>query len=198
VNINIKEKLQELNSLRQSYEITSKNLEEEFSKIEKELETVEKSQTFVQSVAENIQSQLSSKIDDIVNLGLATCFQGYSFETKYVASRGKTEVNFIVKNGDSIIDPLAQCGGGLVDVLGFCLRISVYAISNVADTLVFDEPFKFVSKGLREKVSELLKVLSERLNLQVIEVTHIDELSENSDKKILIKKTNNVSNVVEE
>lgn len=196
--MNIKEKLQELNSLRQSYEIASNNLMKESSKIEKELDIVEKSQVFVQSLAESIQSKLSSKIDDIVNLGLATCFSGYSFETKYVPSRGKTEVQFVVRNGDSIIDPLAQCGGGLVDIICFCLRISVYAISNVADVLVFDEPFKFVSKGHREKVSELLKILSERLNLQVIEVTHIDELSENSDKKIMIKKIDGVSKIMED
>ena len=196
--MNIKDKLQELNVKKQTYIMSLDRARENLSRIESELNTVENSQIFVQAVASNVQSQLSSSIDNIVNLGLATCFPGYTFEMKYIPSRGKTEVSFVVKNGDDIIDPMNQCGGGLINVLELGLRLAVYSISNVNNVLIVDEGFKFLSKSLKSKVAELLHVLSERLNLQFIEITHFEEFSENSDKKILIKKIDGISNTVEE
>lgn len=195
--MDIKEKLQELNIKKSSYQSMLDERNVRYNEIVKELNVTENSQSFVQSVAQVVQSQLSSQIDTIVNLGLNTCFPGYTFEMKYVASRGKTEVQFVVTDGKSIIDPLNQCGGGFVDLLCFCLRIAVYSISSVNNVIIFDEPFKFLSKGLRSKVAELLVTLSDKLNLQIIEVTHIEELAENSNKKFLIKKVNGISGVTE-
>lgn len=160
-----------------------------------DMETVLKSQVLLQSVAEEVQSQLSSKIDNIVNLGLATCFPDYSFELKYVPSRGKTEVRFVFKLGDDEVDILQQNGGGLVDLAVFCLRVAVFAISNTDNVIVLDEPYKYVSKTLRPKVAELLSALSEKMRIQFIYVTHIEELSETSNKKVIIKKVEGVSEV---
>lgn len=160
-----------------------------------DMETVLKSQVLLQSVAEEVQSQLSSKIDNIVNLGLATCFPDYSFELKYVPSRGKTEVRFVFKLGDDEVDILQQNGGGLVDLAVFCLRVAVFAISNTDNVIVLDEPYKYVSKTLRPKVAELLSALSEKMGIQFIYVTHIEELSETSNKNIIIKKIQGVSEV---
>ena len=193
----MKVKLQELNVKRNSWNSILEDRIKRNDELTKELLLTQDSQMFVQGVAESVQSQLLSKIDSIVNLGLVTMFPDYTFEMKYVPSRGKTEVQFIFKEGDFVIDPMAQVGGGLVDVAAFLLRIAVYSISNVNNTLVFDEPGKFISAGLRQKFSEVLKILSERLNLQILEVTHVREFAENSDKKILIKKTNKISEVVE-
>lgn len=194
--MNVKERLNELTVKRNSYIELLEERKKRNEEIKRELQTTLDSQMFVQAVAESVQSQLSSKIDNIVNLGLATCFPDYTFEMKYVPSRGKTEVQFIVKDGKDVIDPMIQCGGGLVDVLCFCLRIAVYSISNVNNIIVFDEPFRFVSKNLRGKVSDLLYTLCDKLNLQLIEVTHIEELAENSNSKITIRKRNGVSELI--
>jgi len=164
--------------------------------IKQEIETLLKSQAILQEVAKEVQSQLSLKIDSIVNLGLATCFgDEYKFELKYVSARGKTEVEFALSSDGKPIDPLEQNGGGLVDILCFCLRVAVYNISRTDNVVVFDEPFRFISKGLRERAAELVHTLSENLGLQFIEVTHIDEFMEHSDQKFIIKKIKGVSNV---
>jgi len=164
--------------------------------IKQELETLLKSQAILQEVAKEVQSQLSLKIDSIVNLGLATCFgDEYKFELKYVSARGKTEVEFVLSSEGEPIDPMNQNGGGLVDILCFCLRVAVYNISRTDNVVVFDEPFRFISKGLRERAAELVHTLSENLSLQFIEVTHIDEFMEQSDQKFIVKKIKGVSNV---
>lgn len=166
------------------------------SEINRELSVIAESQAFIQGVAESVQSCLSSKIDGIVNLGLASCFPGYEFRMEYVPCRGKTEARFVVMNGGKEIDPMNQCGGGLVDILCFCLRMAVYSISSVNNVIILDEPFRYISKSLRPRVAELLLVLSEKLGIQILEVTHMDEFSDNASNKVLIKKTNGISEVI--
>ena len=164
--------------------------------LKNEVEVLLKSQALLQEVAKEVQSKLSVKIDSIVNLGLATCFGNeYKFELRYVSARGKTEVEFVLLKDGREIDPLNQNGGGLVDVLCFCLRVAVYNISRTGNVIVLDEPFKYVSKGLRDRTAELLHTLSERLGIQFIEVTHVQELVEHSDRQLAVKKVDGVSYV---
>ena len=132
-----------------------------------------------------------------MNLALATCFgDEYTFKLNYVPARGKTEVEFLLLQNGKEIDPMNQNGGGLIDILCFALRVAVFNISHTDDIMVFDEPFRFVSKGLRGKVAEVVHTFSERLNIQIIEVTHVEELMDNSDKQFVIKKINGVSEAV--
>lgn len=192
----IKEKLNKAIIKRQSNIELLAQRKQRLEEIKTETEEVLKSISVCQNVATEVQKQLSVKIDTIVNLALATCFgDEYTFKLNYVPARGKTEVEFLLLQNGKEIDPKEQNGGGLVDVLCFALRVAVFNISHTDDIMVFDEPMKFLSKGFREKASELVHTLSERINIQFIEVTHITEMMENSDKRFVIKKINGVSEV---
>ena len=193
----IKEKLNTLKVKKQSNEELLKSRKQRLEEIKTETEEVLKSISVCQSVATEVQKQLSVKIDTIVNLALATCFgDEYTFKLNYVPARGKTEVEFLLLQNGKEIDPMNQNGGGLIDILCFALRVAVFNISHTDDVMVFDEPFRFVSKGLREKVAEVVHTFSERLNIQIIEVTHVEELMDNSDRRFVIKKINKISEVV--
>ena len=194
--MDIEEKLNRAIIKRQSNIELLDQRKKRLEEIKTETEEVLKSLSVCQEVAKEVQSQLSVKIETITNLGLQTLFgDEYTFKLEYVPARGKTEVEFNLydKMGNQI-DPMVQSGGGLVDAMTLCLRIAVYNISHVDNVIVFDEAMKFLSKGFREKAAELIHTLSERLGLQIIEVTHIPEFMENSDKQFVIKKTNGVSN----
>lgn len=194
--MDIEEKLNRAIIKRQSNIELLDQRKKRLEEIKTETEEVLKSLSVCQEVAKEVQSQLSVKIETITNLGLQTLFgDEYTFKLEYVTARGKTEVEFNLydKMGNQI-DPMVQSGGGLVDAMTLCLRIAVYNISHVDNVIVFDEAMKFLSKGFREKAAELIHTLSERLGLQIIEVTHISEFMENSDKQFVIKKTNGVSN----
>ena len=193
----IKEKLNTLKVKKQSNEELLKSRKQRLEEIKTETEEVLKSISVCQNVATEVQKQLSVKIDTIVNLALATCFgDEYTFKLNYVPARGKTEVEFLLLQNGKEIDPMNQNGGGLIDILCFALRVAVFNISHTDDFMVYDEPFRFVSKGLREKVAEVVHTFSERLNIQIVEVTHVEELMDNSDKRFVIKKINKVSEVV--
>jgi len=191
----IKEKLNKAIIKRQSNIELLAQRKQRLEEIKTETEEVLKSISVCQNVATEVQKQLSVKIDTIVNLALATCFgDEYTFKLNYVPARGKTEVEFLLLQNGKEIDPMNQNGGGLIDILCFALRVAVFNISHTDDVMVFDEPFRFVSKGLREKVAEVVHTFSERLNIQIVEVTHVEELMDNSDRRFIIKKINGVSN----
>lgn len=191
----IEEKLNKALVKRQSNkELLDKRLKRKEELID-ELETVKKSQVLVQTIASEVQSNLEVKISSIVNLGLSVLFPEYTFRLEYVPARGKTEVRFVFFEGEDEFDIMEQNGGGLVDAAAFLLRLAVYAISSCDNTMIFDEPFKYVSKTLRPRVAELLKTLSEKLKLQIVYVTHIEELSDTADKKVMIKKIDGVSHL---
>lgn len=193
----IKDKLNKATVKKESIQTLLDERTNRLNEIKKEVETLLKSQVILQEVATEVQSKLSLTINSIINLGLATIFgDEYKFELNYVPARGKTEVEFVLLQNGKKIDPMLQCGGGLVDVVCFCLRVAIYSIGKTSNTMVYDEAMKFLSKGFREKAAELIHTLSEKLNLQFIEVTHISEFMENSDNQIILKKINGVSEIL--
>lgn len=174
---------------------TEKNLEKcklEKKELEKKLKLTEDAQIFLQKVAQETQEHLKFQIEDIVNLALETCFPGeYDFEIDFDISRGKTSAELIFKDKRSgqPVDPMNASGGGCCDVASFALRVACYALEKGTDNLiVLDEPFKFVSKDLLNNVCDILKMLSEKLHLQLIIVTHEKQLIEIADRVFEIKK----------
>ena len=80
--------------------------------------------------------------------------------------------------------PMDAAGGGPVDVASFALRVAFLSmeIPKSRRVLILDEPFGFVSEDLQHKCSRMIKEISDRLNLQVIMVSHKEELVQSADK----------------
>jgi DNA repair exonuclease SbcCD ATPase subunit len=151
--------------------------------------TIELVQALVQKVAKETQEQLKFQIEDIVKTCIDTCFPDeYDFKVEFEIKRGKTECALkFYKNGHEIDDLLESGGGGVVDVASLGLRVAAWCLGNTTNTLVLDEPGKFVSRCLVGQFAEVIKVLSEKLNLQIIMVSHIPEFIENSEKVFNVK-----------
>lgn len=169
---------------------------------ERKLKLVEQAQVFLQKVAQSTQEKLRFQIEDIVNLALESVFPNeYEFRIEFNVSRGKTdaELIFLDKRTGKTIDPMEASGGGVIDLTCFALRISAWALENGTDNLIIlDEPFKFVSRDLQERAGEILKILSEKMKLQIIMVTHIPEFIDVADKIFEVKKNEfGVSKIIE-
>jgi hypothetical protein len=151
--------------------------------------TIEIVQALVQKVAKETQEQLKFQIEDIVKTCIDTCFPDeYDFKVEFEIKRGKTECALkFYKNGHEIDDLLESGGGGVVDVASLGLRVAAWCLGNTANTLVLDEPGKFVSRCLVRQFADVIKVLSEKLGLQIIMVSHIPEFIENSEKVFGVK-----------
>lgn len=153
---------------------------------------IEDAQAIVRLIATDTQNQLAEKISGIVTMALNSVFEEDEFEFKieYDEKRGKTEANmFLLQNGNEC-DIMEGSGGGIADVVALALRIALWNISTpkTAPVLIFDEPCKFISRDLQYKAGKIMKLLHEKLGMQIIVVSHDDPITENANKVFTVSR----------
>ncbi len=181
-----------INEIRGKKDLLLKQKADKLAKLEEisnDKEVIEESRVIIQTVAKATQKQLEYNISSIVTLALESVFEkGYSFVVDFVQKRGKTECDILIEKDGNRISPMDSNGGGLVDLVAFALRISLWSLKEkkTRNTIILDEPFVALSKDLQTKASLLIKTLSEKLGLQFIIVSHEETLIENADNVIEI------------
>ena len=105
------------------------------------------------------------------------------------------------KKGEELIDPLKFSGLGAADIAAFSLRCAAWSMDKrYRNVMILDEPFKHL-KGGKENIRaiKLMKVLSEKLNLQIIcindERAPRDDIIINADRVFEVKQNKKVSKV---
>lgn len=129
-------------------------------------------------VSQQIQSIVHAQINGVVSRCLEAVFdEPYEFRIIFETKRSKTEARMVFLRNGKEFDPLSSCGGGVVDVAAFALRVAAISLSRPRGRLllVMDEPFKFVSRVYRGRVKAMLDTLSNDMGFQFVMVTHIDE-----------------------
>jgi DNA repair exonuclease SbcCD ATPase subunit len=180
------------NRLKAEYEKLTKT----FVKLDKYLREIEQARVIIQTVAQLTQSQLEYFVSDIVSLALESVLDDpYQFRTEFVMRRGKTECNLWFERDENRLRPLDASGGGAVDIASFALRLSLWSLNKNRPTIVLDEPFKHLSKDLHPKALQMLKAVAQKLKLQIIVVTHSEDLMEDADKIFEVKKVGKISQV---
>jgi DNA repair exonuclease SbcCD ATPase subunit len=163
---------------------------------------IEQAQIIIQEVGKQTQEQVRYHIEDIVSLAIDSIFPNqYNFIIDFDIKRNKTEaeIYFIDRKTGCKIKPMDAMGGGIVDISSFALRVALWSLKTGKknNTIILDEPMRFLSKDLQPKGAEMIKKLSEKLNIQFIIVTHNSEIVEYSDKVFEVKKINGISTVTE-
>jgi len=191
----IAEKRGELNIISNQIKDITNNI----NSLNKKLPSIEKAVALLQEVAENTQNQIKEHIEDIVDTGLDTCFPGlYTCHIAFVSKRNKTECEIYLKDDEgNRINPIEDSGGGLSDIVSFSLRMACWTMSSTDNLIVLDEPFKFLSTNLRPLAGSLLKELSNKLNLQMIIISHDEEMIEIADRIFLVNKDKKFSKIEE-
>ena len=173
-----------------------KNLETakaDFRNNQRSLRRHEQAREIVREVGLKTQSQLSFHISDITSSALEAVFvDPYELKVEFVQRRNKTECDLSFVRGDLEIDPIEASGVGAIDVAAFALRIASWSMMRprTRNTIILDEPFRYLSENYQEQASLMLKELSQKLGLQFIIVTHEQVLTEHADKifEVSIKK----------
>lgn len=169
--------------------------------LKKERSNSIQAQEIIQKVAQETQQQLEWHISDIVTLALKSVFHNpYAFQTEFNLKRGKTECKMYFKRNGHKINPIDEAGGGVVDVAAFALRIAIWSLAKPKwrNTLVLDEPFKNINdktRRIHKKIAKTVKMLSQKLNLQFIVITMIEELNEIADRAYEFKLKNGKTKV---
>jgi DNA repair exonuclease SbcCD ATPase subunit len=151
----------------------------------KELVKHEQAREVIREVGIKTQQQLQYHISTITSLALETVFDNpYSLELDFVQRRNKTECDIYFSRDGARVEPLTASGGGAVDVATFALRIACWSLEtpHSRNVIILDEPMKYVSENLRDKVSSMLKEISQKLGIQFIIITHDPKLTSYADK----------------
>ena len=182
--------LEQRKGRRDQIQDSIQNLEFNIKEKGRELRRHEQARSIVQEVALKTQKQLSYHISEITSLALNTIFpEPYALEADFVQRRNKTECDLFFVRNDERVDPLSASGGGAVDVAAFALRVASWSMQRPKsrNTLILDEPLKFISLDLLPLASEMLQQISKKLNLQIIMITHSEELVKCANRIFTVK-----------
>ena len=172
-------------------------LEKDYNSLKQYNENLQKARAVVAEAGKYTQSYLKEYIENMVTTALQSVFEDdYQFIIDFDIKRNKPEAKISLKIRGEEVDPKDSCGGGVLDVASFALRIVLYSIQNprTSNVIILDEPFKFLHGNL-ENASQLLKKLSKDLNLQFIIVSQLEELSQYADKTFTVKHNGQFSKI---
>lgn len=163
-----------------------------------EIETCEEAQIIIQNVAQKTQQELQYRLSDLCSLALKAVFANpYKLNVEFEIKRGKTECKLSFEKNGELFSPMDSSGGGAIDIASMALRIAIWSITSpkTRNTLILDEPFRFLSEEYQEKASIMLSTISKKLGIQIIMVSHCNELIKGADRVFEVDIVNGVSNV---
>jgi DNA repair exonuclease SbcCD ATPase subunit len=138
------------------------------------------------NVGKATQEQLITYVASMCTLMLQSVFgEEYRLEIDFVVKRNKSEASLKVYKDDielSLKDE--ETGGGVIDIVALAMRLSMWSLKSPRSAPVFimDEPLKNVSKDKLPLVGKVLRELCEKLDLQLVMVSHEDSLIEMADR----------------
>jgi len=197
-------KLEQRKGQKQQVEKSILSTQNKIEDLEAEVIDIQEAQLILQTVAVATQRELEFHISDLVSMALDSVFPDpYRLALDFVLKRGKSEadISFVRGDEEEKIHPLSAAGGGAVDVAAFALRVSLWSLANprTRNVLILDEPFKNINDSTRTmhtKAAEMIKMISDKLNLQIIIITLLPEILDTADKVFEIKNVKGVSKVI--
>jgi DNA repair exonuclease SbcCD ATPase subunit len=165
---------------------------------ENELNQYTMAREVIQVVGEMTTKQIEYHINDITSLAMEAVFpNSYFIQLEFLQRRNKTECDIYFTRNGVKFDPLTASGGGAVDIASFALRIASWSLNtpHSRNTIILDEPLRFLSKEYREKASYMIKEISKKLKIQFIIVTHDPVLTAYADKIFEVNINKGISSI---
>jgi len=183
-----------LNKLQTEYNLAKKKYSKNVIAIAKEkkyIEQLELCKAILIKVGEDTQKELKKYIEETTTMALQTVYgDDYEFLIEFdYTKRDQIEIRFFIKHLGIKLEPRKDtCGGGVIDVCSFALRMICLTLEepDVAAVLILDEPFKNVSAKYVPLVGQTIVDIADLLNLQIIMVTHIEGFIETANNLIYI------------
>jgi len=153
------------------------------------MENSEMALTVVQEVAKQTQMALEFRLSNLVSTALSAVLpEPPEFVVRFEIRRNQTECDLLIKDGE-FEQRLSDCSsGGSIDVASFALRIARWSLNKNRPVFFLDEPFRNVSPDLQHKVSDMLKMISTELGIQILMVSHADDINVSADKTFKVTK----------
>jgi DNA repair exonuclease SbcCD ATPase subunit len=198
---NLENKIKQINDLymsqvvaRDMYLRTLNEKEKELNDISDRISTLENSIKVLQDFHLNLEVGIIKKFEELITKGIQEIFgKQYKFIIEFKNENVGTSADFYVKTpeNDKIINLINGEGGGIKDFISVLIRM-LYLIlepSKPAKILFLDENLKHLDRERAIKALKFIKELAEKLDIQIIFITHLDVNDYDIDNinKILIQ-----------
>jgi DNA repair exonuclease SbcCD ATPase subunit len=186
--------------------IELENLTADKLRLDEELEALDdlsanltEGSSLVSQVGIVAQQEVNGVVEDVLTKALHAVFgDEFEFKMENEIKRGRPETTFYISERGKLtyLDD-DGCGGGLTDLVSFCLRVVLWAIHvpRSAPILILDEPFKFIDDVRLEQAGQMVKELSRMMGIQFIIITHKDQMKDCADVMYSVEKIDGESHI---
>jgi hypothetical protein len=158
-------------------------------------ETAQRVAGVLSTLADERDAAAREQVEALVSAGLQAIFgeagEVLSFHMVKSTVRNATSIEFEVHttkpDGEVIVtDVMSARGGGVAAVIGVLLRVVLLLLTRrtgrpVSDVLVLDESLAHLSADRLEAAGEFLRTLVDRFGMQILMITHQEELVDSAD-----------------
>lgn len=180
-----------------------KQYEQQYDKYKTNLDYIVEAQLILQQTAQKTQQRLSYHISSFITSALESIWgeDSYTFTLNFIEKRNKTEVEMLLHTNEGDIDlkdlNSIRVGGGILDIVALALRIALWSLQvHPKKIMILDQPLSNVDQNYLPKAGELIKELSDKLDIQFIIINHNPALADIADNNIEVVKENNISKIL--
>lgn len=186
----MKKLFERLSNVKVRYEYLGEKIAEAKSKIEnidKKSAVYDTCLDLIRSFQIWVNENTKKKLESITNEALRLIFPDKQMTFKVNAKQSKIGIKYslsIVTDGVET-DLLDAKGGGVLDVIQLCLRITyLIRLKTLRKILVLDEPLKNLDSERINLAVEWLYGVSQNFGIQLVIITHIPALIFQNDKVV--------------
>lgn len=172
-------------------------LNADIQRLMSEVSVLDSCATFFNKTIELKVDEVSTKIEDIINKGLAYIYSAdYKFKLNKSIKRNKTTFSFELINIETGVSGFSETyGGGIMALISFLFRIVVLAILNKPRLIMLDETLSAVSIEYQEKLSTFIKQIADDMGFTIIIISHQPTLAEKCNLQYIISKSGGLTKI---
>lgn len=159
-------------------------LEQETSARQAELEVLTEAERLLMELLGSRKANTEVLLSKWLTFALSYVLDDQELEghVSIIQKGGQTQIELVVSKDGKERDLLRSLGGGTADIVSFVMQVVVLMLSDRRKILIADEPFSQVSEEYLPNVARFLEVLSTKMDLQILLVTHSETLARAGDK----------------
>lgn len=151
---------------------------------------------FFIEIAKYTQAEITNYLEDTMSLAMSVIPSEYPLRllTNFETRRNQPELDLYVKEGDGDPIPLLPnidtIGNSVEELIAFTAKLCMLSIHDPLPEpfMVQDEPFRALKEENFQAATKVIKELQEELGIQMLILTHRDEMSVIADKLFYVDK----------
>tara|TARA_B100000029_G_scaffold510085_3_gene600779 strand:- start:1102 stop:1758 length:657 start_codon:yes stop_codon:yes gene_type:complete len=197
----ITQKIEELEELTKKYYYQSQEIDSQMKKNQQQQEENDNSlvvytelREFLSKVSAEYRIRICSTFNHLVTEALSHIFdKNIDFQINLETYRNQPSIDVMITEDSFVLDPQKSCGGGMNDIIALIFKIIFVYLSGSQKTIILDESLKFLSTNYLQTASNFLSEICNRLKIQLILITHKEDLQLSANNIIAVSKVNGAS-----